>query len=204
MVKDYLITLQSQNKTLIPSSFSAEDYLEPYFDHAVDYDIEYGLIQFPNLALVSPDQVIVDALVRNCVHSNAYKWEKLYNTTILEYNPIWNVDGTETETHVLGATTNTKVYGDSTSTATASQVPDDMTTEKEVGKSVTNRATYTDTDSNAAHTDTITRVRSGNIGVTKTQDMINDEREVANFNYIKTIMTDLVNAISYPYFLEEE
>ena len=26
------------------------------------------------------------------------KWTKLYETTVLEYNPIWNVDGTETTT----------------------------------------------------------------------------------------------------------
>lgn len=127
----------------------------------------------------------------------------MYNTTILEYNPIWNVDGTETETHVLGATELQKQYGTSTSTAKASQVPDDMTTEKEVGKSETQRDAYTDKEISASHTDSITRVRSGNIGVTKTQDMINDEREVAKFNFIDIVMRDVINAISYPFFMED-
>lgn len=201
-MKDYLIALGTQQKNLIPNSFNDLEYLAPYFAAPSDYDIEYGLIRFPGLALVSNDIVIVDALVRNCVRSNAYKWEKLYNTTLLEYNPIWNVDGTETETHDIGRVHTKNDYGNSSSTATASQVPDDMTTEKEVGKSETVRNAYSDEETTDSRQDVITRVRSGNIGVTKTQDMINDERKVAEFNYIKIIMTDLINSISYPYFEE--
>ena len=177
--------------------------MAPYFEAPNDYDIEYGLIQFPGLALVSNDIVIVDALVRNCVRSNAYKWEKLYKTTLLEYNPIWNVDGTETETHDIGARKTTNNYDNTKSTGTASQVPDDMTTEKEVAKNVSEMDAREDTVSEDSTQDVITRVRSGNIGVTKTQDMIKDERDVANFNYIKIVMTDVINSISYPYFVED-
>lgn len=195
--------LKEKEKTLIPNSFSDMEWLTPYFEAAEDYDLEYGGVVFPNLALVSHDIIIVDALVRTCVRSNAYKWEKLYKTTLLEYNPIWNVDGTETETHDIGARKTTNNYDNSKSTATASQVPDDMTTEKEVAKNVSEMDARQDTVDEDAAKDVITRVRSGNIGVTKTQDMINDEREVANFNYIKVVMTDVINAISYPYFMEE-
>lgn len=202
-VKDYLIALGTQQKNLIPNSFDDLEYLAPYFEAPNDYDIEYGLIQFPGLALVSNDIVIVDALVRNCVRSNAYKWEKLYKTTLLEYNPIWNVDGTETETHDIGARKTTNNYDYTKSTGTASQVPDDMTTEKEVAKNVSEMDAREDTVSEESAQDVITRVRSGNIGVTKTQDMIKDERDVANFNYIKIVMTDVINSISYPYFVED-
>ena len=195
--------LKEQEKTLIPNSFSDMEWLTPYFEAAEDYDLEYAGVVFPNLAIVSNDIIIVDALVRTCVRSNAYKWEKLYKTTLLEYNPIWNVDGTETETHDIGARKTTSNYDNSKSTATASQVPDDMTTEKEVAKNVSEMDAREDVVDEASTQDVITRVRSGNIGVTKTQDMINDERDVADFNYIKVIMTDVINAISYPYYVED-
>lgn len=195
--------LKEQEKTLIPNSFSDMEWLTPYFEAPEDYDLEYGGVVFPNLALVSHDIIIVDALVRTCVRSNAYKWEKLYKTTLLEYNPIWNVDGTEIEEHEIGERKTTNNYDNSKSTATASQVPDDMATEKEVAKNVSEMDAREDVVTEAEAFDKITRTRSGNIGVTKTQDMINDEREVANFNYIKVVMTDVINAISYPYYMED-
>lgn len=179
------------------------EWLTPYFEAAEDYDLEYAGIVFPNLAIVSNDIVIVDALVRTCVRANAYKWEKLYKTTLLEYNPIWNVDGTEIEEHEIGERKTTNNYDNSKSTATASQVPDDMTSEKEVAKNVSEMDAREDVVTEAEAFDKITRTRSGNIGVTKTQDMINDERDVADFNYIKVIMTDVINAISYPYYVED-
>lgn len=195
--------LKEQEKTLIPNSFSDMEWLTPYFEAAEDYDLEYGGVVFPNLALVSHDIIIVDALVRTCVRANAYKWEKLYKTTLLAYNPIWNVDGTEIEEHEIGERKTTNNYDSSKSTATASQVPDDMTSEKEVAKNISEMDAREDVVTEASAFDKITRTRSGNIGVTKTQDMINDERDVANFNYIKVVMNDVINAISYPYYVED-
>ena len=197
-------TLKEQGKTLIPSSFSSVEYLGPYFEAPEDYDTAYGLKKLGSLALVDEDYDINEACIRACIRSNAYKWEKLFKTLSLEYNPIWNVDGTETETHIIGSVHTKKDYGDSTSSATAMQVPDDMTSEKEVSKSSTVRDSYTDQETVDTHTDTIERTRGGNIGVTKTQDMISDERNIANFNYMDIVMKDVINSIAYPYFSEED
>lgn len=200
--KEYLKTLQEHQLTLIPNSFT-DEWLEPYFEAAVDYDMEYLGIKFSNLALISDDVIIINALVRNAVRMNAYKWEKLYKTTLLEYNPIWNVDGTETETHDIGQRETTNNYGENKSSGKSSQVPDDMTTEKEVASSESTINAREDKSTEASTKDVITRVRSGNIGVTKTQDMIKDERGVAVFNYLDIVLTDVVNAITYPYFVED-
>lgn len=195
--------LKEQEKTLIPNSFSDMEWLTPYFEAAEDYDLEYAGVVFPNLAIVSNDIIIVDALVRTCVRSNAYKWEKLYKTTLLVYNPIWNVDGTETEEHEIGERKTTNNYDKSKSTGTSSQVPDDMTVEKEVAKNVSEMDAREDVTTEAEAFDKITRTRSGNIGVTKTQDMISDERDIAAFNYIDVVIKDVINAITYPYFSED-
>lgn len=43
----------------------------------------------------------IDIEVVNCFYENKYKWCNLLNSTILEFNPLWNVDGTETTERTL-------------------------------------------------------------------------------------------------------
>lgn len=158
-------------------------------------------------------------------------WQKLYDTTQLEYNPIWNVDAdiTELETRNLAGTdggTKTREGNTTDNTTTEETVEStldhDATIEHDVmgynvssGYQHESRDTEDSTDTqdfernvtvdgsgtsketekdtrNRTDTGTIehkTR-RTGNIGVTTSQQMIREEREIDLFNIYDQITQD--------------
>ena len=169
-------------------------------------------------------------------------WEELYKTTQYEYNPIWNKDGTVTETETrdlhgtnyhtdntdrvdnltdkntrnfqdketrnledketrdLNDTALESVYGfNSSSDAPANKVETDYT------GTDTNNHTGTDTmdhtgrqdidrtyDERTSDTGTVKheRVEQGNIGITSTQSLILEQREVVKINLMDIIIDD--------------
>ena len=152
----------------------------------------------------------------------ANKWTKLYETTVLEYNPIWNVDGTETTTtaaqhtittdtnHANTVVTSTEI-GRRSTTREKKEFPYDTDTGKltESETITENPATDTRTDTNPetvadheTNTDqfTVTHERHGNIGVTMTQDMITKEREVSLFLLYEVVIPDVANFLTIPIY----
>lgn len=150
------------------------------------------------------------------------KWTKLYKTTVLEYNPIWNVDGTETTTtdaqhtkttdteHANTFITSTDL-GERTTTRDRKEYPYDSDTGKPTESETVTEAPSTDTrtDTNPervtdhdTNTDKfiVTHERHGNIGVTMTQDMIKREREVSNFLLYEVVLPDVVNFLTIPIY----
>lgn len=137
-------------------------------------------------------------------------WEKLLETTQLEYNPIDNYDRTEeiTEHRETGRSTKTSTTatgGDVTegSSNTEHQVsaenvytyqPDSKDT---AGESMSVRRT-TDTSGNVGETgtDSFTHVNHthGNIGVTTSQQMIEAQRKVVRYSLIEEIAADYRDA----------
>ena len=161
-------------------------------------------------------------------------WDELYKTTQYEYNPIWNKDGTvtETETRDLKGTNyhtdnldrvdnledkNTRnfqdketrdlddeslnsVYGfNSSSDAPNERVHTDYTgtdTMDHTGTDTVNHTGKQDLDRtyDEKTTDTGTvkheRVEQGNIGVTSTQSLIMEQREVVKINIMDIIIDD--------------
>ncbi len=105
-------------------------------------------------------------------------WEALQKTKEYNYNPIWNKDGVFTEKE----TRNLKGTG-KTGTVNAVSAYDQA--------GFTNQAKG-DVDASTTDTGTITRERTekGNIGVTTTQQMIKEEREVQDFNIYDVIIQD--------------
>lgn len=97
-------------------------------------------------------------------------WRRLYAAWVLQYNPIWNVDGEETLKHEGGF----ESHNDATN-------KHDVTGYDTMTYSADTRDTG---DGNADGTDhyTDTRKRAGNIGVTSTQSLILQEAEVAQMN----------------------
>ena len=161
-------------------------------------------------------------------------WEKLYATMFFNYNPIWNKDGTITETRTkeysgekAGTVASTKETeaattdaGTDSRTGSGSQ---NSTTENKVAgfnasdyvkhdksdvdsswsETVANTSSHTvnDTGSESGSTtesgtssgeesEEYTRVEQGNIGLTSTQQLIKEEREVALFEIDDFIIND--------------
>jgi hypothetical protein len=169
---------------------------------------------------------------------NQSVWQKLYDTTVLEYNPIFNYDrteewtenekmldgrtaaSTETETRNLktGETSRTDSNGDVTTTGTMKtelnvsgynevtftpseetiETPDTMTSNNVIVDGTTDTGTVSidkkDTESLNRKRDNLRTGRAfGNIGVTTTQQMIQQERETVLFNMYKVITDSFVD-----------
>ena len=125
------------------------------------------LLQCAELEIVYPDIDIMKLAITTWSIANQYTWQKLYDTMVVEYNPIWNVDAT------VNIDRNTSGSGNATDAV------------KGFNSNVWAESDKTDTSSSAEE-DVIER-RTGNIGVTTTQQMLEQERKIADFNMISYI-----------------
>lgn len=134
------------------------------------------------------------------------RWNRLYATTQYEYNPINNYDrteeyteqsgdrrthsGTDTRTTTRNLANSDEHYQagfDSTADGLVKQYRDSGTDTGTVGDSLVHGEQIADTH-NGSHT-----VRShGNIGVTTTQKMIREQREVEDYNLYDIIKQEFV------------
>lgn len=128
------------------------------------------LMECAELEVLLPDPGIMKTAIGFWSNAQAAVWDKLVESTEYEYNPIWNKDGVikETETRDLASTLN----GTDTDQRSAYNASTFQNQEKTI------------LDHDSTDTGTITREREehGNIGVTTTQQMIKEQREVVQFN----------------------
>jgi len=125
------------------------------------------LLQCAELEIVYPNIDIMKLAITTWSVANQYTWQKLYDTMVVKYNPIWNVDATvviDRDTSGSGNATDA-VKGFNSNTWAESD--------------------KTDTSSSAS--EDVTETRTGNIGVTTTQQMLEQERKIADFNMISYI-----------------
>lgn len=110
-------------------------------------------------------------------------WRKMYASQMAEYNPLWNVDaeidhtnrvaGSDFRTITPNTTNEHSVQGFNSSTWSQS--------DKDTLTGSTNDNSTDD------HTETFHERRTGNIGVTASQDLIKKEREIADFSIVEYI-----------------
>lgn len=198
------------------------------------------LLDTAELEILYPNADIFKTAIKYWSAAEVQNWNKLYDTTVLKYNPIWNKDGTvtETEKHIknnnytdvtdgtiadhsstignqntetsgnenIDTTNNTneKNYVFGFNSESAAQSGETVT--DDTGRTNTNRSENSKTNS-SANTDATTtnntnfkhdekenidreytRTEQGNIGITTTQQMINEEREVDKFNLMDYII----------------
>ena len=133
-----------------------------------------------------PESEITQRVV-NYVNSIVYELDTLAASTKQEYDPISNYDMTETGSDV----TSSNASGNTTSFSTTY---DDSTTERETGK--------TSTSGNTSDTLTHALQRSGNIGVTSSQQLLQSERDIAKFDFIgyvaEKIITEYTTSLYHP------
>ena len=169
------------------------------------------LLQCAELELVYPSPQMMKFAIGVWSASNARTWDKLYKSMFLEYNPIWNVDATETETETnerdisrLHSGTNNETVNLTDAetvnlTDTESVQGFNTATWSEAKKNVksgTDNITHTGTDNTSiSNNETVnddnerilSKRRTGNIGVTSSQSLVQAEREVADFSIIEFI-----------------
>lgn len=132
------------------------------------------LMECAELEILYPDPAFMKQAITSWSAMMAPVWQELYDTTQYEYNPIWNKDGTYRETE----TRNLEASGESTHDT--------------MGFNSTSWSNSDRNRSNGTDTGTVTRerVEQGNIGVTTTQQMIKEQREVVEFNVVQRIIDD--------------
>lgn len=121
-------------------------------------------------------------------------WEKLYATTQLDYNPIENYNKTETITENekrnddLSSSTESNSNSENINQNVAFNNQDFSNHEKNM---LNTNNQITGSETNKYNTDKTKETKaSGNIGVTTSQQMIKQERQVSEFNIVKYIVDD--------------
>lgn len=166
------------------------------------------------------------ASLKSILYFYLESWARLYYALSLDYNPLFNVDGTTTtrtqgKTEGLSGTdtivydrdahVKTEVRGARDVTDTTSEVPFDSTTEKEVGKTHSVDATYTDTFTDQANEDedrhtygkqnnvdyTVSEFRQGNIGVTQSQQLLESEYSLRRLSFWDNVFKAIVKEMLY-------
>ena len=149
-------------------------------------------------------QGLLNLDVTNLIIANTYKYNTLYNTTRLTYDPIANVDGTETitttkegseinrglNTFTPGATSTTKSKASAYDDTELRENAEDITT-----SSGEDNTEYSNTKTFDNYKETVQNIRKGNIGVTSTQNLIEQERNIALFSIIDIVCTDIAHLI---------
>lgn len=121
------------------------------------------LLQCAELEVVYPSPSMMKFAIGVWSASNQDAWDKLYASQLVKYNPIWNVDADISITRVGSSENTDKVSG-------------------------YNSESWSNSEKNEnGYGETITENRTGNIGVTATQDLLKKEREIADFSIIEYI-----------------
>ena len=158
---------------------------------------------------------------------NSYKYKKLYELMKKEYNPIQNYNMTEsgTDTHVAdenrnntlnkGAINSNSVTGSQNSNNEHLVSPYEKTDYIGESRDISSSSDRTDTYSEEARTDTNNEkyttnntdthslTREGNIGVTTTQQMIEQEIKLREQNLIDIVFRDIDRELSIDTYGEE-
>lgn len=160
-------------------------------------------IKYSNLKLRVTSSETIKSICNSIYRMFAYKYEKLYNTLSLEYNPIENYSMIETskssKTINKGEAKTTNTTGSQNGTTENQVVPYETNVYNNESKTINNSSERTDILIEDSKIDSEEEehelTRSGNIGVTTSQQMIESERNVAFFSLYELIAKDIMKEI---------
>lgn len=190
LIKDLTIQIPSSNR------YASKEW----FIQFRDLIIPYVKNRFGRREVIDEDPEWQTETIKRVIIENEYKYDKLYEMLKLEWNPIWNVDGTETLTYTKQTSGSNKASGsDSTSATNTEATFEDATLKNGSGSS--GSVTYGRKDeASGEEIYSETRKRGGNIGVTKTQDMIQDTLDLLDddrISFIYSISHDIVAELAF-------
>lgn len=141
--------------------------------------IENILLNCAELELLYSKPDTVKAMIKVWTNTYLPEWNALQETLEYKYNPIWNVEGEEKEVETRDLTTiNTGELKQAVKGFNEDNIDQfaDKSKDESVGQS--------------DYTGTITRVktRGGNIGVTMSQQLVQAQRDVVQFNVTDVIL----------------
>lgn len=159
------------------------------------------LLDFAELEILYPDWDMMHFAIGQWSKRRLPVWTKLYATTSVTYDPIanydrreeWSDSGETSDSGTTSTTTNATVSGvGEMSTAgynTDAYKPHDKNETSGTDSRSGNSTTRGNGTSSSTHTGRVW----GNIGVTSTQQLIEQERSVSEFDMVKYIADDFAN-----------
>ena len=139
------------------------------------------LLETESMEILYPSAPFLKAAITVWAAERLDVWNKLYETTQLDYNPIENYDRMEESVSSNSAGSS----GSTTGTASATAYNSD--TFKDTGKSVTE-------GSNKTNSSGVYKSRvHGNIGVLTSQRMVEEQRRVVQFCMAQYIIDDFIS-----------
>lgn len=145
-------------------------------------------------------------------------WKHLWDTNVVAYNPIHNYNMTDRRELAKGESEAKVGQGSSVDTTTHGRKTEnqenvaglnntnnkgklaDVTTSQESGTTRVNGNNDSKDDTVRASNEVETTTRSGNIGVTTTQQMLSAEREVWMWNFFDQVYKDIDSVLSLPFY----
>lgn len=123
------------------------------------------------LEVIYPDADVMKYMLQIYTQSRLNAWQRTYDALVAQYNPIWNKDGTIEETtrtdNTGRSSSSTNAQSDGYVTAYNDDAPKQSTRDTAVNTGSFN--------SSAEGNQTMTRREYGNIGVTKSSELVRDE-----------------------------
>ena len=152
-----------------------------------DILIENLIVELAELEVIYPDWNVMKHMIKRWSQVQIRVWKKLQELFDMDYNPIWNVDGTEREieTHDLHSAGNVNQTGADTGKVTGFN-SSSLQTADQVDRTAKTTSAASDTGQIIRE-----KTRGGNIGVTMTQQMIEAEMETRpKMNIYRYIIAD--------------
>ena len=139
------------------------------------------LLETESMEILYPNTLFLKMAITVWAAERKDVWDKLYATTVLQYNPIENYDRNELST--------SKNWGGSSgsTTTTGSATAYNSDEFKDTGKNVSSGSNTSSSDG------TYNSRVHGNIGVTTTQQMIEQERRSVEFCMTEYIINDFID-----------
>lgn len=170
------------------------------YPNGIDGDIlkQNLMLQTAELSILYTAPPMVKDMISAWSKKRLPIWEELYKTLFYEYNPIHNYDRTEERTEIedrdLTANNDRTLVRNSLDTQTTHQAGYDsgsMVTSSVVDDELSAKDNDSMDTTEAEDRTTEENIRAyGNIGVTSTQDLIKQQREVVQFDIIQYIIDD--------------
>ena len=201
-IKQYLTNMGGAVAPIV----QGDSRLSIYAEYAADIDtcLKY---QFGARCIMYDDTLDIPAVMSMYLLSNLYKWTTLIKSTKFDYNPIDNYDGEEEEKITITHTgTDSDAYHDTIGKKETTQTRAPYNTSPLPVGGMEEGQQENDGNKTTTYDTTDTHVRElkkhGNMGVTSTQTMISQEREIANINIAHMIAQEIANTIAYSVYFD--
>lgn len=153
------------------------------------------LMECAELSLVYPDPEIMQRMLKIWTDVYYPTWCELYKTLLYKYNPIWNKDGSYTDERTLSredtgtaaSQGSNSVHGDLKNNVTGYDTNSYSPNTQQVTDNSGSFNQSGNTSDNRAESEKTVHTEAGNIGVTTTQQMIKEQREIVEFNLYEYI-----------------